>query len=123
MAQALSRSNRIAIGSGIELLIGIWLFSSPYILGYQKWHLGATSNNAIVGIVITIFSAIPAFGLFRDAWLGWVTIAAGIWLILAPFVLGYFDDPMLLANSIIAGVLVTIFATMSALASAKREEV
>lgn len=46
----------------------------------------------------------------RRTWLGWVNVAAGAWLILSPFVLGYADAGAALANDVVVGALIVVLA-------------
>ena len=42
--------------------------------------------------------------------LAWITLILGIWLVVAPFILGYSDNTTVLWNEIIVGALVIIFS-------------
>jgi len=46
-------------------------------------------------------------------WMAWVTVALGVWLIIAPFVLGYSNIIVALWNDVIVGVLVAVLAFFS----------
>lgn len=50
-----------------------------------------------------------------------VSMVAGLWLIISPFTLGYFNSPLLLWNSIILGATVAIFALVKLAMPAKKE--
>jgi len=47
-------------------------------------------------------------------WIGWTTLIFGIWLICAPFILGYSSTAGALWNDIILGVLVVCFGWWAA---------
>ena len=96
------QTNTRAQGVGIiNLMAGIWLIVSPFILGYPE---GATTNSVLVGIAVSAL-AIIRLTMSRDAWTGWLTAAMGLWLVIAPFIFG-FTEPAVLWNEIIVGVIV-----------------
>jgi hypothetical protein len=85
----------------VTFLAGIWLILSPFLLGYTD---GATANSVILGIIIAVVSAAQLNGL-RRGWAGWLMAAAGLWLLIAPFVFG-FSEPAVLWNELIVGLIV-----------------
>jgi len=52
--------------------------------------------------------------------LAWLNVLAGVWLILAPFVLGFSNSASALWNSVIVGAVVIIFSLI--LTGCKRPE-
>ena len=94
--------NTRAQGVGIIILLaGMWLIISPFLLGYSQ---GATTNSVLVGIAISAL-AIIRLTLTRDAWTGWLAAVMGLWLVIAPFILG-FMQPAVLWNEIIVGIII-----------------
>jgi hypothetical protein len=85
----------------INLIAGMWLILSPFLLGYSA---GATANSVIIGIAVAIL-AIIRLAMTRDAWTGWLVAAIGLWLIIAPFIFG-FTEPAVLWNEIIVGIII-----------------
>lgn len=69
------------------LVLGIWLIIAPFVLGYID--SAAITNDIVVGIVLAGVALVRLFSSFRPFWLNWVNIVLGLWLIVAPFVLGY----------------------------------
>lgn len=92
--------------SSINFLIGVWLIISPYILGYttssSKW------NQTILGIVVLILSGIR-FLVPRATWASFLNGIAGLWMIVAPFILSY-DRSIAYWNEIVFGILVALIA-------------
>jgi hypothetical protein len=88
------------------LILGAWLFVSPFILGYAP--LAAAAWNAyVVGAAVAILAAsalwVPSFGLDEE----WGNLALGLWLVAAPFLLGFYSADSLAAwNQIVVGILV-----------------
>jgi len=111
------RSNvgQIKLASGLTVVVGIWEILAPFVLGYSLVP-PPTINAVLIGFIITILASIRFFGAFDAAWLSWINAALGVWLILAPFILGYRDAAMV--NDIIVGIIVLMLGTWSALLSA-----
>jgi hypothetical protein len=96
------QTNTKAQGIGIiNLVAGMWLILSPFLLGYSQ---GAMANSVLIGIAVAII-AIIRLAMTRDAWTGWLVAAIGLWLIIAPFVFG-FTEPAVLWNEIIVGIII-----------------
>jgi SPW repeat len=97
------------ISDGLIVLVGGWLFASPWILAYDG-HAGW--NGAIVAGVIAALAASRALGAPRLAWLrwaDWLTAALGLWLVAAPW--GGYEKSAAKWNSVIVGLVVVLLAT------------
>ena len=100
--------------SGINILIGIWLIISTFVLvafsnlAYARW------NNVIVGILVAIFGLVRVSTRAPASW-SWSNVVLGIWLILSPFVLGFSHVAVAMWHNVIAGVVVDILAWARAL--------
>ena len=103
----------VKTASGINVLAGIWLIISPFVLGF--WRLpAATWDNIIVGIVILILAATRvAQPTFRTAWASWVNLILGIWLIISPWVLQIAGAPVPLWNNVVLGIVVGVLGLIS----------
>jgi len=91
---------RRSAGSGINVVLGIWVIISPFVLGFSG-NQTARWNDVAVGIAVAILAL--SGGSVWNALLG-------IWLIISPFVLGFVNMPTLLWNNIILGILIFIVA-------------
>jgi hypothetical protein len=86
----------------VNLVLGIWLFLSPWFgLGEAQ---GAAWNSWIFGALIAVF-AIAALSL-PQKWEEWVNAVFGLWLIVAPFALSFNTEVGAMWNHIVIGVLV-----------------
>lgn len=92
--------------AGINFILGIWLIISPWILNYftgqAKWDQFAT------GIAIAVLALIR-YAVPRASWASWLKGLAGIWMIIAPFVLNY-SKTAAFWNEIIVGIVVAVLA-------------
>lgn len=78
---------QIKIASGLNLLVGIWLIVSPFLLGFRG-RLG--TNDVMFGIIIGIVALIRwAIPEESTGWASWINSIAGLWVFLAPFFLGF----------------------------------
>lgn len=91
---------------GLNLLLGIWLFISPWILGFSELGQAMVAAFWIFGAVIVVFAIL---GLATAGiWADWICFIAGILTI----ILG-FTGNLLLAfriDAIVVGALVTLLA-------------
>ena len=70
---------------GINLILAIILFVSPWIFGLPA---GPASVNAMIaGIVIGVVAIAALVSLAQ--WEEWVNLLLGLWLIVSPWVLGF----------------------------------
>lgn len=111
----------------INLVLGVWLFVSPWVLGHMLIEAAAW-NAFVFGAVIALI-AITALARYT-VWQEVILIAIALWLIIAPWVLPFtpadadgaaLSTALLLAvwNHIAVGLLVAIFAAWE-MAAARR---
>jgi hypothetical protein len=103
----------------VMLVLGAWLFLSPWILGFAggapvgaegavTGPTAAAWNAWIVGVVVAAL-AIWAIAMFAQ-WQDWLNGILGVWLVIAPWVLGFGSLAAAAWNSVIVGLLVLAFA-------------
>jgi uncharacterized membrane protein HdeD (DUF308 family) len=89
---------------GISLLAGIWLIISPFILKFSNFGVSAT-NDVIVGVIVGLMALIYLYDE-RQIWTAWISLLAGLWLIISPFVMSQSSIMPVVTNNIILGVIV-----------------
>ena len=87
--------------------LGLWLAMSPWLLDYSGVE-AATANAAGVGLVLALGSHFDA--TFDDVSAEWVNLALALWLVAAPFVLGFTERMDVAANSMAVGAVVAALA-------------
>ena len=87
--------------------LGLWLAMSPWICGYADEH-AATGNAAFMGIALALGSHFQVSLDARSA--EWLNFAAGLWLIAAPFFLGFATAALSAVNCVAVGTLVMVLA-------------
>jgi SPW repeat len=90
-----------------SFVLGLWLAVSPWTLGYDELH-AATANAAFLGIALALGSHFEAS--IDECSAEWLNLAAGLWLVLAPFFLGFSAATLPTANSVAVGTLVMVLA-------------
>jgi len=92
----------------INLILGVWLFLSPWLLAYTGTSMVASWNAWILGVALVVFSAIAVS--IPQIWEEVVNILIGIWMIISPWVLGFTGTRNAEANAVIVGIIAIVFA-------------
>lgn len=90
--------------SVINLVLGVWLVISPFILSYTT--TSSYWNQIIFGAIVGILAIVRLVSP-RMTWPSWINSLIGLWLIVSPFILNYVRD-VAYWNAIILGVVVAI---------------
>ncbi len=108
--------NRYKILSWLVALAGLWMVIAAFVLEHPADN-DAMWNAIIVGVVVVILGAWAAITENADTSrvLMWLSVVAGIWLIVAPFVLAYSELATALWNDIIVGIIIVVLGAWSAL--------
>ena len=88
----------------VDMVLGVWLVVSPWVLGFSDSDPVATRNALIVGIAIAALSAITflAYSVIEE----WVDVILGLWLIASPWILSGTGNGAVVADFAIVGALV-----------------
>ncbi len=90
----------------LNLVLGIGVGISPWLLGYAETLQAATWNAVIVGVAIVVLAAIdidvPA------QWEEWSIVALGAWLAVSTYVLGLIEFRMAAMVTIGAGLAIVV---------------
>lgn len=92
----------------LSLVLGIWLFVSPWLLDFHSQIPAESWNFFAVGAAFAVFAAV-GLGL-RSHWEEWINLALGIWLILSPWVLFYNDNARASGDAMVIGAIVTVLS-------------
>ena len=90
----------------VNILVGIWLVCSPFVLGFSR-NAAAMCSNIGVGIAVIL---ITAAGQWRDAALEALVVPIATWLFASPFILGVSTTPFLVNNVSLAFVVIATAA-------------
>ena len=87
--------------------LGLWLAVSPWAAGYHDQEV-ATMNAIFVGLGLAIASHFECVAC-DDMPIEWLNLAAGVWLVSAPFTLEL-GSRVAMVNSIAVGAFVALLA-------------
>jgi hypothetical protein len=74
--------------TGALLLAGAWLAASPFLAGYTRLQV-ASWHNALAGLAVIVLGVLQHARPARRPLTGAVLAGIGIWLLVAPVLLGY----------------------------------
>lgn len=98
--------------AGINMILGLFIIVSPYLLFFRDL-LPAVLNNAAVGILVAVCSGIRvSIGYNQPGW-SWCTALGGLWLVISPFALGFINTTAMWSN-IVVGVVVALLSWRAA---------
>ncbi|MGW1589733.1 SPW repeat protein [Streptomyces sp. NPDC002386] len=104
----------VALVDGPVFLLGLYCAASPWILHYTASQPALATHNLIMGIAIGLlalgFTTAPA----RMYGLSWAMCAMGVWMIIAPWIVGSGPDAGVIVNNIVIGALALILGLMCA---------
>jgi hypothetical protein len=90
---------------GANLVLGAWLFLSPWVLNYSSTP--AAWNAYVTGAAIVLFALIAAY--MPKAWEEIINTLIGMWLVISPFVIAPVRADVAL-HTVVVGILATAFA-------------
>ncbi|HLH21268.1 MAG TPA: SPW repeat protein [Chloroflexota bacterium] len=115
--RTMARAAQVQWASGLNVLAGIWLIISPWVLGFSRTDVPMMWNNVIFGIIAAILAGIRAGGAYDAPWLSWINVLIGIWLFISAFVFATMAMPTPFWNNVILGIIVFVLGIVSALGS------
>ena len=103
--------------SWVIAVAGLWEILAPFIIGYSS-ATGAMVDAIIFGILllgIGIWAAlVNSNGTIKV--LSWINAVLGLWVLLAPFIIGYSKTTGAMVNDLIIGIVVVILGIWAAVA-------
>ena len=100
---------------GVDIVAGLWLLAAPFIFNYAA-NGGSRAIDIVVGIVVLLMAGIQMMGdNYRLSWPSWISGLAGLWLIVAPFAMGFPSGSAAMWNDVILGVIVVLLAASTGL--------
>jgi len=84
-----ARNSKVSFASGINVVLGIWLIIAGFALSATGTALG---NDIVIGTLIVIFASWRLSSGPTGRTGSWINFILGIWLLFAPWVLGYISN-------------------------------
>src|SRR5262245_41275837 len=92
----------------VNLILGAWLFVTPWFYDFAG---GAAGWNAwIMGGLIALL-AIAALAAFAE-WEEWINLLLGLWVLVAPWALGFAENVSAMGNHAVVGIVVAVLAAI-----------
>jgi SPW repeat len=91
-----------------NLILGAFLFFSPWIFGFGGTTAAANANVTGVAIVALAVAALAAFAVWEE----WLNLIVGLWTLVSPWVLGFQATTKAMVVHVIVGLLVAILAAI-----------
>ena len=87
--------------------LGLWLAVSPWLAGYAA-HDVATANAAVSGLALAVAAHVGFTCEHMSC--EWMNLVGGLWLVAAPFLLGFSSQHVATLNAVAVGALITFFS-------------
>lgn len=102
MNTATTNKQTPTVASWVNILLGVWVGISPFVLGFSR-NTPAMWNNIAVGVAIVLLASVSGW---RNGALPALIVLLGAWLFASPFVLGFSRTAFLWNNVIMAFVVI-----------------
>ncbi|CAM5650507.1 MULTISPECIES: SPW repeat protein [Streptomyces] len=109
----------VALVDGPVFLLGLYCAASPWILHYTASQPALMTHNLIMGIAIGLLALGFTRAPERMYGLSWAMCALGIWMIIAPWIVGRGPDTGVVINNIVIGALALVLGLICAGTAAK----
>jgi hypothetical protein len=91
----------------VNAVLGVWLVLSPWVSRFSG-DMTATANSVVIGVAL-LAAALGAM-LMPRAWEEWTEAVLGLWMIVAPWVLGYSALTNAVSAAVVIGIVVLALA-------------
>ncbi|MFE9609843.1 SPW repeat protein [Streptomyces sp. NPDC006012] len=109
----------VALMDGPLFLLGLYCAASPWIVHYTTGQPALAVHNLIIGIAIGLLALGFTRAPERMYGLSWAMSALGVWMIIAPWIVGSHPNAGVIANNVVIGGLAVALGLLCAGASAK----
>jgi SPW repeat-containing protein len=96
-----------AVADVINLVLGAWLFLTPWIFGFVS-EAAASRNAWLSGIAIAAV-AVGALAAFAE-WEEWISLALGVWVAVSGWVVGFAGYTTVTWVHVLTGIAVAVVA-------------
>ena len=110
----LEAADRQHMPSLLNVVAGVWLILSPFVLGYST-DAAARNVDIVVGVVVAVLAAGRAFG-HTGAWAAWTNVVLGAWVLVEPYMLRFGNHGITSTNHMVTGLIIVAFALWGAFA-------
>lgn len=98
-----------AIGDVINLILAVWLFLSPWIVGFAG--LVPAAWTAWLSAIAVFIFAVAALLAFAE-WEEWINLIVGVWVLISPWVVHFSDRQKPTVTLLVTGVAIALIAAI-----------
>ncbi len=109
-------SESVRFASGTNIMLALWQFFSPFILGYAS-STAAAGNAVFVGVVILGLASYRMLRPARSRFPSWIILLLGGWLVVSPLARGITSFAAAMWNNVTIGAAVIFFTGIGLLAA------
>ena len=102
-----------AWASWLNLILGLWMMISPFVVGYSAVSPMALWNGVVLGALIAIAGLVVVQSVTPGP--SWWNVAFGVWLFFSPWILQFGVVRPAVTNDMICGDAVVILGLIAAL--------
>jgi len=113
MDRVMDRARSLRWQDAVDLVLGVWLFVSPWALRFYGALPGSSGNFFIVGVAMVVFAIVGLNA--RWLWQEWVNLALGVWLIVSPWLLGFQANVAARDDALLVGIVAAVMAVWALL--------
>jgi len=103
----------IRVTAGLNLLVVLWFFVSPWVYGAYMAH--NAWNSWIVGAVLVIAALVEMNGVRMAMNWSWLSIILSIWVFFSPWIYSYTPNTGRFINSLCVGVVGFVLAVITSM--------
>jgi hypothetical protein len=104
----------VALVDGPVFLLGLYCAASPWILHFTTSQPALMVHNLIMGIAIGLLALGFTRAPERMYGLSWAMCAMGVWMIIAPWIVGTHPDAGIIASNAVIGGLAIVLGLVCA---------
>src|ERR1700758_2760719 len=90
-----------------NLILGAFLFVSPWIFGFGGTTAAENANIAGIAIAVLAIAALAAFAVWEE----WLNLIVGLWTLVSPWVFG-FQGTKAMTVCVVIGIAVALLAAI-----------
>ncbi|MES4893317.1 SPW repeat protein [Streptomyces sp. NPDC096012] len=109
----------VVLVDGPVFLLGLYCAASPWIVHYTASQPSLMTHNLIMGIAIGLLALGFTRAPERMYGLSWAMCAIGIWMIIAPWIVGRGPDAGVIINNVVIGALALVLGLVCAVTAMK----
>jgi hypothetical protein len=105
------------IVDGLNLVLGGFLFLSPWILRFDSdlgWHTSWIAGATLAILAVLSIADLSEFVAISEVFESeeWINLAVGAWLVVCPWILRFDDDPLAMRTHLVVGLMVAAIAAV-----------